>query len=86
MPHKATKVARGLTSWRRRLGAPAALPFQLTHSPCLVLFSYHLPIGYYLFPWFQAGIVPEVIPEIQKSAAAPFGLTSFALSTLLVLR
>jgi succinate-acetate transporter protein len=34
----------------------------------------------------QAGIVPEVIPEIQKSAAAPFSLTSFALSTLLVLR
>ncbi|KAL4855747.1 Type-1 glutamine synthetase 1 [Chlorella vulgaris] len=34
----------------------------------------------------EAGIVPEVIPEIQKSAAAPFSLTSFALSTLLVLR
>lgn len=34
----------------------------------------------------QMGIVPEVLPELAKGAAAPFGLTSFALSTLLVLR
>jgi predicted membrane chloride channel (bestrophin family) len=34
----------------------------------------------------EAGIVPEVLPELAKGAAAPFGLTSFALSTLLVLR
>lgn len=32
------------------------------------------------------GLLPEVIPEVAKGAAAPFGLTSFALSTLLVLR
>ncbi|KAI7836516.1 hypothetical protein COHA_009617 [Chlorella ohadii] len=34
----------------------------------------------------ETGIVPEVLPELAKGAAAPFGLTSFALSTLLVLR
>lgn len=34
----------------------------------------------------QAGVVPEVLPELSKGASAPFGLTSFALSTLLVLR
>lgn len=52
-----------------------ALPYP---SPSTALPSVFLPL--------QAGIVPEVIPEIQKSAAAPFSLTSFALSTLLVLR
>lgn len=34
----------------------------------------------------QAGLLPEVLPEVKPAAAAPFGLTSFALSTLLVLR
>ena len=59
--------------------------------------SLHRPAPRHLPPlttWFpccpallrQAGIVPEVLPELAKGAAAPFGLTSFALSTLLVLR
>ena len=34
----------------------------------------------------DAGILPDVLPEVRSGAAAPFGLTSFALSSLLVLR
>ncbi|PSC76825.1 UPF0187 chloroplastic [Micractinium conductrix] len=34
----------------------------------------------------DAGYVAEVIPELKPAATAPFSLTSFALSTLLVLR
>lgn len=57
-----------------RCPRPPALPN--TQAPCL------LPPNRQP----QAGIVPEVLPELAKGAAAPFGLTSFALSTLLVLR
>lgn len=45
-----------------------------------------LPVYLLIYHFEQAGIVPEVLPELAKGAAAPFGLTSFALSTLLVLR
>ena len=34
----------------------------------------------------QLGMLPHVLPQIKSGAAAPFGLTSFALSALLVLR
>jgi hypothetical protein len=81
---------------RRPSGSgPDELAAAADGASSLALPAHPIPIPVYVtvpasywpsFPCFQAGIVPEVIPEIQKSAAAPFGLTSFALSTLLVLR
>jgi hypothetical protein len=71
------------------------LPLPRTPSPPLQVRWMGAPLAYVMsvattvavyHSLADIGVLPDVLPEIKSGAAAPFGLTSFALSSLLVLR
>ena len=68
------------------LPLPAAAAAACASGGCSPFLEVPTSIVAHLPALLQAGYVAEVIPELKPAATAPFSLTSFALSTLLVLR
>ncbi|KAL4421269.1 hypothetical protein ABPG75_010560 [Micractinium tetrahymenae] len=71
--------------WRHMSSLPGSRTFQWVAEPLAFVMTVATAVAVY-HSCADAGLLPEVLPEVKPAAAAPFGLTSFALSTLLVLR